>query len=222
MWSHLKNVIRSLFYIPQMFGYDEAFSVNPEKDSIDPWTISVYSLLVMKLNKAESQLIRICECMCFCALDHVLHVLPFEHLCYPDSTLFDRHTLTPRRGLWDIYVCLSLIACLSLSLSRWIMFSPLSPDVNSSSVCVLVGVCAWAKCFTEGNEICCFDWHVSAFSPCSLPGAHFLSCHFIGPAYSRRLCQSRSLIVFLSYLSLLEYQDGIWKASEKCVKDAFI
>lgn len=31
-----------------------------------------------------------------------------------------------------------------------------------------------------------------------------------------------TLIVFLSYLSLLEYQDAIWTASEKRVKDAFM
>lgn len=220
MWSHLKNVIRSLFYIPQMFGYDVAFSINPEKDSIDPWTISVYSLLVMKLNKAESQLIRICECMCFCALDHVLHVLPFEHLCYPDSTLFDRHTLTPRRGLWDIYVCLSLIACLSLSLSM-------------NNVLTAVSWCQQQLCVCVGRRVCMSEvfyrrkWNLLLWLAC----VSFLAV--LAPWRSFFILSFYRSCIFSAFVSILQFNcapvlfiivgisrrdlEGFRKMCERCI-----
>ncbi len=143
----------------------------------------------------------LCSCSC------VIHLLSVEHLCSPVSVLSDRHTLTPLRVLWDIYVCLSLTTHLS---SGWIMFRRcllMSAAQYSSSLCVCVCVHAWAKGFMRGNEICRLDWHLSAFSPCLLARSHFLSRHFIISAYFKVSllvfeCHNFSTLIF----SLMEYQ----------------
>lgn len=75
----------------------------------------------------------LCSCAC------LIHLLSVEHLCSPVSMLSDRHTLTPLRVLWDIYVCLSLTTHLS---PVWIMFLPLSADVSRSTQKLCVCVCA--------------------------------------------------------------------------------
>lgn len=145
----------------------------------------------------------LCSCSC------VIHLLSVEHLCSPVSMLSDRHTLTPLRVLWDIYVCLSQTTRLS---PEWIMFLPLSADVSRStqqlSVCVCVCAHERKASWEEMKSAVLTDMCQLSRHACLLTH-FFLSHHFIISEYFKVSlhvfeCHIFSALIF----ALMEYQDS--------------